>query len=299
MAEDEDVGAMLRARLGPTPHLDFWYEAALSTLWVTFAPRPRPCFTGELIHSFLRLQEAVAGLWGRRYPGRAQPIKFAVIRSDWPGIFSSGGDLPFILSRVEAGDREGLRAYGHAGTRACHGLVDGFGSCVATVALVQGQALGSGFEAARCCDLVVAEEGSTFQLPEAKFGLFPGNGAVSVLGRRIGAGLVRRMVLDGSRLDAAEALRAGVADRLAPSGEGEAAVRVLLGELLPRHSAVVAVAHGTARADGITLDGMLAETDRWADAAVEALPDLRPMRRIVSVQLNRFPKIRPEPASCP
>lgn len=292
----DDVEGAIRRITGPTPHLGLSYDGGAATLWVTFAPRPRPCFTPELIHSFVAVQDAVASLWGRAYPSRAQPVKFAVVRSDWPGIFSSGGDLSLILSRIEAGDREGLRRYGHAGTRACHGLVSGFGACVTTVALVQGQAVGSGFEAARCCDVVVAEEGSAFLLPEAKFGLFPGNGAVSVLGRRLGPALLRRMVLEGVGLGAGEArgagaldaLAAGAVDRLAPKGEGEATVRAMIAGMTPSHAAGVALSHGAARADGITLAAMLSETDRWVDAAVEALVDPGPMRRIVSLQARRF-----------
>ncbi len=173
-APGDDVEAALAARLGPTPHLSYRYDPALAAVWLRLEPRPLPCFTPESIDSISRLQQSMAGLWGRTSATPSQPVKFLVVTSDAPRAFSTGGDLAHIVSRIEARDDVGLRAYGHAGTRACHALLDGCGAGLVTVALVRGLALGSGFEAARCCDYVVAEEGSQFGLPEARFRLFRG-----------------------------------------------------------------------------------------------------------------------------
>jgi cyclohexa-1,5-dienecarbonyl-CoA hydratase len=86
-----------------------------------------------------------------------------------------------------------------------------------TVAAVQGAALGGGAELATFCDVVVADEGATFGQPEIGVGVFP---PIAVLHypRRVGPARTLRLLLTGEVIGAAEALRIGLADRVAPSG---------------------------------------------------------------------------------
>src|SRR3712207_4090014 len=95
---------------------------------------------------------------------------------------------------------------------------------VITVALVQGDALGGGFECALAHDLIVAERSAKFGLPEVLFNLFPGMGAYSFLSRRIGRQAAERMILSGRVHTAEELHEMGLVDVLAPDGEGEEAV---------------------------------------------------------------------------
>jgi enoyl-CoA hydratase/carnithine racemase len=86
------------------------------------------------------------------------------------------------------------------------------------VAAVHGYALGGGCELALSCDLIVADETAVFGLPETTVGLVPGGGGTQLAMRRLGAGRAADMILTGRRLDAAEAQRIGLADRLVPAG---------------------------------------------------------------------------------
>ncbi len=63
--------------------------------------------------------------------------------------------------------------------RVGHVFHTGFEGTVSTTAVIAGQALGGGLEGAACCQTIIAEQGSTLQLPEIKFGMFPGMGAIS------------------------------------------------------------------------------------------------------------------------
>ncbi len=65
-------------------------------------------------------------------------------------------------------------------------------------------------------------------------------------------------------------------------------MRDLLARTLPMHAAAVAVLRGLREAEGVSLPAMLAETDRWAEAALSGAPDLDAMRRIVAVQSKRL-----------
>ena len=86
------------------------------------------------------------------------------------------------------------------------------------VAAVQGYALGGGCELALNCDLIVAAENAVFGLPETTVGLVPGCGGTQLSMRRLGAGRAVDLVLTGRRVNAAEAERIGLADRVVPAG---------------------------------------------------------------------------------
>lgn len=100
-----------------------------------------------------------------------------------------------------------------------------------TVAAVSGFALGGGTELALACDLIVAATDATFGLPEVRLGLVPAGGGTQLLARRVGRSAARDLVLTGRRVDAEEARRLGLADRVVPRGEVLAAATALAAEI--------------------------------------------------------------------
>jgi enoyl-CoA hydratase/carnithine racemase len=95
------------------------------------------------------------------------------------------------------------------------------------IAGVHGFALGGGCELALSCDVIVADETAEFGLPEVTVGLVPGGGGTQLALRRLGPGRAAELVLTGQRVDAAEAGRLGLADRVVPAGTaGERALEM-------------------------------------------------------------------------
>ena len=90
---------------------------------------------------------------------------------------------------------------------------------VPTIAAVHGYALGGGCELALACDLIVADETAEFGLPEVSVGVIPGGGGTQLLARRVGWGRAADLVFTARRIDAEEAYRLGLADRLVPAGD--------------------------------------------------------------------------------
>ncbi len=91
--------------------------------------------------------------------------------------------------------------------------------CV-SAAVLQGAALGGGLELVLGCDFVYAHERTQLGLPEVGLGIIPGAGGTQRLQRRVPhVGLQRRMVLLGERLNAHEALAAGLVDKVAKDSE--------------------------------------------------------------------------------
>jgi enoyl-CoA hydratase len=106
------------------------------------------------------------------------------------------------------------------------------------VAAVQASAIGGGLEVALVCDLIVADPGARFGLPEVRLGLMPGAGGTQRLPRRVGVGAAKELLLLGGTIDAAEAHRIGLVNRVAAPGEALSEARSLAARLsaLPARS---------------------------------------------------------------
>jgi enoyl-CoA hydratase len=85
------------------------------------------------------------------------------------------------------------------------------------VAAVNGLAFGGGFELTLFCDLRLASERARFALSEVKLGLFPGTGGVQRLPALIGVARAKELLLRGEPIDAAEAERIGLVNRVLPA----------------------------------------------------------------------------------
>ena len=110
-----------------------------------------------------------------------------------------------------------------------------------TIAVVNGFCLGGGCELAMACHVRVASDGAKFGQPEAKLGIGPGYGATQRLPRLVGKGRALQLLLTGEMIDAAEALRIGLVNRVVPSGELLEAARAMMKAMLANGPLALAV----------------------------------------------------------
>jgi enoyl-CoA hydratase/carnithine racemase len=98
---------------------------------------------------------------------------------------------------------------------------------IPTIAAIEGYCLGGGLELALACDLRVASEASRLGMPEVKLGVFPGGGGTERLPRLVGESRARELIYTGEPIDAAEAWRIGLVNRVAPAGQALAVAETL------------------------------------------------------------------------
>jgi DSF synthase len=200
-------------RLLSTPILTSRYEAETRALWMYAHPTGRPCFTPELLADVVAQQQEV-----ELAPGT---VDFFLNCSGVPGVYNLGGDLDLFQKLVEAGDEAGLMRYAEACIRAINNNVAGLHADAVSMAVVQGDALGGGFEAALSCHVVIAERGAKLGFPEMMFNLFPGMGAYSLVARKAGPRVAEDLILNAKVLPAEKMHELGLVDHLAEPGRGE------------------------------------------------------------------------------
>ncbi len=182
-----------------------------------------------------------------------------------------------------------MRKYAETCVRMQHANWNAFGAPLITFALVQGDALGGGFEHALAFDVLVAEKSARLGLPEIIFNLFPGMGAYSFLSRRVGRKLAEKFILEGKIHTAEELYAMGIVDILVEDGEGEAAIISYVNKNRQRFAAERAVYLARRASDPIELDELLRITNSWAETAMTLTEaDVRKMERLADAQERRI-----------
>jgi enoyl-CoA hydratase/carnithine racemase len=110
------------------------------------------------------------------------------------------------------------------------------------IAAINGYALGGGLELALACTLRVAAESAKFGVPEVKLGILPGAGGTQRLPRLISKGLAAEIILTGEPIDAKEAFRIGLVNRVVPDDQLMTAAEALARKILENAPIAVALA---------------------------------------------------------
>lgn len=134
-------------------------------------------------------------------------VRGLILTGAGPKAFVGGADIAELV----AVDRESGTAMGERGSRVFRKLEQ---LDVPVVAAVNGFALGGGCELAMACHVRLAAPNARFGLPEVKLGLIPGFGGTVRLPRLVGRGRALELLLTGAMIDATEAARIGLVNRV-------------------------------------------------------------------------------------
>lgn len=260
-----------------TPHLDIQHDHSHATLWIRLKPNAPPCFRPDLLDDLARISKTLAT--------GAPPVRYQVLASQIPDVFSLGGDLTLFRELVGKGDRDGLTNYAHRTVELVYANSSGHGRPITTISLVQGTALGGGFETALSSHVLIAERGARFGFPEVLFNLFPGMGAYTLLRRRVPESVAERIIMEGNTLLAEDLRELGIVDYLAEPGEGERVVRYYIARNQGRARGHSAFRRAVSTASPVCRDELMRVVGVWVEAAMELTSrDLKVMDFLVRSQ---------------
>jgi enoyl-CoA hydratase/carnithine racemase len=183
-------------------------------------PEARNALSPDLLNA---LGDACAG-WD------ADPDVRAIVIAGGDDYFAAGADIKALRDRPAQDAPAAASAAFWPGMAALR---------TPLVAAVSGYALGGGCELALLCDLIVASETAEFGQPEIMIGIIPGGGGTQRLARVLGKHRAMEMVLTGRRIDAAEAYRFGLVNRVAKKREWLAQA-VELAQVVARRAPIAA-----------------------------------------------------------
>lgn len=139
-------------------------------------------------------------------------IKGAILTGSGPKSFVAGADIG-DLSRQGPFDGKARAQRGQAVLR----RLETCGKPV--IAAINGFALGGGCELAMACHIRIASDNAKFGQPEVKLGIAPGYGGTQRLPRLVGKGIALQLILTGEMIDAQEAYRIGLVNKVVPPAE--------------------------------------------------------------------------------
>lgn len=273
--------------------VDIDIDTGRGVFWCHMNQTGRPCYTYRLGEEIRAIQGWIRDHFRDSDPAEEALFRYFVCGSKTPGIYNLGGDLAHFVECIRAKNLATLRRYAHICVELQAANANAFDAPIVTIALVQGDALGGGFEHALAFDVIVAERSAKMGLPEVLFNLFPGMGAYSFLSRRLDRRRVEEFILSGKVYSADYLHEIGVVDVLAEDGQGEAAVLEHIAKHKSKFNTERAIYEARRRVNPVTLQELREITDLWADTALTlSAEDLRKMERLVVAQDRRISGLR-------
>jgi len=265
---------------GTLTQMSAWYEAERNVMWMMMQAHPRPCFNPELLKDILNL--------GRAVQACNLPVDFWVTGSMMPGLFNVGGDLSCFVEYIRNGERGHLMAYARACVDVICEIMTGFGAEAITIAMVEGTALGGGFECAIAHDYILAQKDAKLGFPEIAFNLYPGMGAYSLVARKAHMRVAEQLISTGEAHSAEWHLEKGLVDRVFEPGEAYKVTRTFIDGIRPKLNGIRAMLRTRRRVLPITKTELLDITEDWAESAFKLQEkDLAYMERLVMLQNRR------------
>ncbi|MCP4076826.1 MAG: crotonase/enoyl-CoA hydratase family protein [Gammaproteobacteria bacterium] len=261
------------------------YDSETGAIWCWMQPDPRPCINTPLIDELTQLQQQLTNTYQSPSSNSIWSFKHLILASKTPGIYNLGGDLDLFMHCIENNQQEKLRQYAHKCIHLVHQNISNLNLPISMISLVQGQALGGGFETALSCDTIIAERSSQMGFPEIMFNMFPGMGAYHLLARKVGSTLAERIILSGETYSAGQLYDMGIIDILAEDGTGQQETDDYMKSHNRSHNTIHNIKKIRRMIHPITSKSLYDVVDLWVQAAMNmSQKDLSKMKRLLQLQ---------------
>lgn len=268
--------------------IDIRFDIEFGVMWSYMRPNPRPCFNKTCLTELLKQHKLMQDKQGKiTHQGKQSQVNYLVLASQMPDVFNLGGDLSVFRELILSKDRQSLLDYAILCIDNLWTFYD-MQAPITTISLVQGQAMGGGFESALSAHVMIAEKSSSLGLPEVLFNLFPGMGALSFLSRKIGMSAAERMVRSGKVYSGEELYQMGVVDVLAEDGQGEYALNQWIKKQHKSLNSFQAINNAKKSVNSLMYEELYKVTEIWVDAALRLDErNLKVMDRLVRAQNSK------------
>lgn len=198
-------------------HLTFEQEEGIGLIAIN-RPQALNALNTGVLKELSELCDAIA---------RDSEVKAVIITGAGDKAFVAGADIGEMSSLSALAGREFARA-----GQQVFNQIENMPQPI--IAAVNGFALGGGCELAMACDIRIASEKAKFGQPEVPLGICPGFGGTQRLPRLVGEGRAKELIFTGDLIDAAEAYRIGLVNKVVPTGEAVNAAKELARKIISR-----------------------------------------------------------------
>ncbi len=200
------------------------YDSKTGAVWAYGNPKNCPCLTMSMFEDFYSVQKDVLDYLKANDMKPKNPINFFVYASQVPEVFGYGGELNELIQVIENKDRQKLERCAEYVIKTTYINVMNFWAPLQTIALIEGDTMGGGFQAALSYNTRIAEEQAKFGLQQTRFNLCPGIGIYSLLARAVGMNNADRIITSSKTYSAKEMQEMGAVTEVVPKGEGGKAI---------------------------------------------------------------------------
>src|SRR6267143_3198972 len=137
------------------------FDPENAVAWTFLKPSGVPCFNLGILEELRAHDSAIEANGGRLlYKGDLRQIRYRVGASKVKNVFNLGGDLALFVQLIKSQDRDALMHYARSCVDSIYARICNYNSPLITISLVEGEALGGGFENAHSSNVIIAERGA-------------------------------------------------------------------------------------------------------------------------------------------
>ena len=265
------------------------YDQNNAAIWLYLNPKNTLGFPKSMLDDVYHTQLAIIDYFKAHNMSPKYPIRYLVFASQIPNVFNFGGDLKQFLEMIQKQDRTQFLEYAKLAVNTLYLNARSLDLPIITISLIEGQALGGGFETALSSNVLIAEKNVKMGFPDIKFNLFPGIGAYSFLARLIGPNTAEEMISSGKIYPAKELYEMGIIHQLCEEKNGKEAVENYMQKNTRFFHGLQAIQSVKFRYYKLDYQELLDIAEIWVDTALKLKNNnLKMMNRLVTARNNQL-----------
>jgi DSF synthase len=265
------------------------YDPKTEAVWVYGKPKDCPCLTVSLLQQLHEVQTELIDYFRQENMKPKTPVKFLIYASQTPEIYSFGGNIEAIIDVIEKHDRDAIEYCAQIAIKSMYLNAMNLHLPLQTITLIEGAAMGGGFEAALSCGAIIAEEQSTFGLQQMRFNMLPGSGIYSFLARKVGMKYADEIIMGTQIYSAKEMLKMGAVDRVARRGEGLKEANAYMRSYRRSFEAMQALHAAKLRYRPFAFEELEYMAQLWVDSLMKLEPShLQMLKKVTDAQARLY-----------